>query len=184
MHMKSDFPEKKRSSFRPIELIIFHAEQDDPKRCTGRKLSRMGLAKIVKRLGQLPRRAVILNPMAEKAFSAEDAGACQKNGIAVLDCSWEKSEELLFKMRNKEKSRALPFLVAANPTKFGKPFELSTVEALAAALYIIGRREEAEEVVGKFKWGPHFLEMNREPLDAYAEAKNSKEVVKVQGEFV
>ena len=58
------------------------------------------------------------------------------------------------------------------------------MEALAAALFIIRHEEEAAEILGKFKWGPHFLEMNREPLEAYAEARNSKEVVEVQGEFV
>ena len=182
--MRTDFARSRRSSQRPVELVIFHAEQDDPKKCTGRKLSKLGLASIVKRVAQIPKGSVILNPMSEKAFSAEDTGACEKNGITVLDCSWEKSEELLYKLRNKEKSRALPFLVAANPTKFGRPFELSTVEALAAALFIIGRREEAEEITSKFKWGPHFLKMNMEPLEAYAEAKNSKEVVKIQGDFV
>lgn len=176
--------EKKGSSRRPVDLVIYHAQQDDPKRCTGRKLSRLGLAVMVKRVAQIPKGSVILNPTAEKAFSVEDAGACEKNGIAALDCSWVKSEELLLKLRKREKSRALPFLVASNPTKFGKPFELSTVEAFAAALFIIGRREEASEILGKFKWGPHFLEMNREPLEAYSHARNSKEVVEAQGEFI
>lgn len=169
---------------KPVELVIFLAEQCDPKKCTGKKLARLGLARIVKRMAQLPHDGVILNPAAEKAFSREDYRASQRNGIAVLDCSWEKSEELLYKLRTKNRSRALPFLVAANPTKYGKPFQLSTVEAFAAALFIIGREEEASEILGKFKWGPHFLEMNREPLEAYALAKNSKEVVEVQGEFV
>jgi pre-rRNA-processing protein TSR3 len=36
----------------------------------------------------------------------------------------------------------------------------------------------------KFKWGPHFLEMNKIPLEEYSNAKDSKEVVKIQGEFL
>ncbi|UCF08873.1 MAG: DUF367 family protein [Thermoplasmata archaeon] len=169
---------------KPIELFIFHTEQCDPKRCTGMKLKRLGYAKVVKRLAQLPHDAILLNPAAEKAFSKEDAIAAERHGIAVLDCSWEKAEELLFKLKGRKRSRALPFLVASNPTKFGKPFELSTVEAFAAALYILDRKEEAEDILGKFKWGPHFLEVNREPLVAYSEAKTSKEVVVIQDEFI
>ncbi len=173
-----------QSNNRDIQLHIYHTNQCDPKKCTGRKLARLGQAKMVKSLRQIPFNAVILNPVAIKALSKEDAIYAKKQGIAVLDCSWEKAEKLLFKLRKKGKSRALPYLVAANPINFGKPFKLSTVEAFAAALFIIGHEEEAERILSKFKWGPHFLEMNRIPLEEYSKAKDSAEVVKIQKEFV
>ncbi len=184
MNHNSPDNQPKESQYRPIPLHIYHTSQCDPKRCTGRKLARFGLAEILKNLRQIPYNAVILNPSAIKALSKEDAKYAEKYGITVLDCSWEKAERLLFSLRKKKKSRALPYLVAANPTNFGKPFKLSTVEAFAAGLFILGHKEQAERILGKFKWGMHFLELNKMPLDEYSNAQNSAEVVKIQEEFV
>ena len=69
--------------------------------------------------------------------------------------------------------RALPFLVAANPVNFGRPWKLTSVEALAAALVILGERSQAELVVSSCNWGVRFLELNEEPLGFYADAKDS-----------
>jgi pre-rRNA-processing protein TSR3 len=80
--------------------------------------------------------------------------------------------------------RALPFLVAANPVNYGKPFRLTTVEAFAAALAILGDREEAERVLSKFTWGETFLELNAEPIRRYADCEDSTEVVEIQQEYL
>jgi pre-rRNA-processing protein TSR3 len=176
--------EKLKDRENMVDLILYHADQCDPKKCTGRKLIKFGHARMVKSIRQIPKNAIILNPAAQKALSKEDANFAEKHGIAVLDYSWKKSEELLFKMRNKGVSRALPYLVAANPTNFGKPFKLSTVEALASALFIIGHMKQAESIMSKFKWGPHFLKMNKIPLEEYSQAGNSMEVVNIQKEYL
>ena len=70
--------------------------------------------------------------------------------------------------------------MAANPVNFGKPCMLSSIEALAAALYILGEKERATEVLSKVNWGVRFLEVNQEPLDLYARAKDSTEVIGIQ----
>jgi pre-rRNA-processing protein TSR3 len=75
-------------------------------------------------------------------------------------------------------------LIAANPVNYGTPTKLSTVEALAAALYIAGFPDEAQMILSKFKWGPEFLRLNQRFLNAYAQAKNSEEVVKLQNGFM
>jgi pre-rRNA-processing protein TSR3 len=74
----------------------------------------------------------------------------------------------------------LPILIAGNPTNYSKPTKLSTVEALAGALYIAGFREEAEKLLSIFTWGHTFLELNADLLEAYAGAKDSTEIVKMQ----
>jgi pre-rRNA-processing protein TSR3 len=61
---------------------------------------------------------------------------------------------------------------------------LTTVEAFAAALVILGEREAAERVLSKFTWGETFLELNAEPLARYADCADSTEVVAVQREYL
>jgi pre-rRNA-processing protein TSR3 len=75
-------------------------------------------------------------------------------------------------------------MLAANPTNFGKPQRLSSAEALAASLYIIGEREQAQMLMSKFKWGPVFLDINKDRLQEYAAAPTSAEVVAVQNKML
>ena len=165
-----------------IPLHLYHADQCDPKKCTGKKLARFDLARLHKSPGTLPRRAIFLDPFAEQALSPADD---VKNGIVVLDCSWEEVERV-FPVIQKlmMRHRALPYLLAANAVNFGKPFKLSSVEAFAAALYILGEKEQAALILNKFKWGPVFIDLNREPLERYSKAKDSTEVVKIQSDYL
>ena len=69
--------------------MIFHTNEDDPKKCTARKLARMGLAELVERPQGIPPGSVLLDPFAEKAVSAEDVGDVVTTSLAALDCSWK-----------------------------------------------------------------------------------------------
>ena len=166
-----------------VHLTIYHANQCDPKRCTGLKLKRHGLARIVTRTRFMPKRAIILNPFGEIAFSPADRQRVADFGLAALDCSWEHAEKVL-SHNVKGTSRCLPILLAGNPTNYAKATKLSTAEALASALYIAGFKEEAQQVMSIFIWGHTFFELNAELLEAYASAKDSTEVVAyMQGRF-
>jgi pre-rRNA-processing protein TSR3 len=163
-------------------LTIYHAKQCDPKRCTGLKLKRHGLARVVTSIRFLPRRAIVLNPFGKIAFSPADRQRIQDFGLAALDCSWEHAQKVL-STHVKGTSRCLPILFAGNPTNYAKATKLSTVEALAGALYIAGFREEAEKVLSIFKWGHTFLDLNRELLENYASARDSTEIIEMQRSF-
>ncbi len=162
------------------KIVIYHANQCDPKRCTGLKLKRHGLARVVTSIRFLPRRAIVLNPFAEIAFSPADRQRIQDFGLAALDCSWEHAQKVL-SGHVKGTSRCLPVLIAGNPTNYAKATKLSTAEAIAGALFIAGFKEEAEKILSIFVWGHTFFELNADLLESYAAAKNSADIVRIQG---
>ena len=172
-----------RISSRPVKVIVYHAKQCDPKKCSTLKLKRHNLVRVVHRTREIPRGAIILNPFTPKAFSPEDKTRLEKRGLSALDCSWVHAQEV-FQVSEAWVPRCLPYLVAANPVNYGKPTKLSTVEALAAALYIAGFSEQATELLSKFAWGLQFITLNEELLDGYAQAKDSAGVVEVQSEYL
>lgn len=166
-----------------VKICVYHAKQCDPKKCTTLKLKRHNLVRVVHRVKRLPRGSVILNPFSERAFSPADRERLERRGLSALDCSWMHADEV-FEVSMRGASRCLPYLIAANPVNYGVPTKLSTVEALAAALYIAGFVEQAERLLSIFKWGPHFIKLNLKLLRSYAQAKDSREVVELQKSFM
>ena len=164
----------------PVRLYIYHMRQDDARKCTAMKLGRHGLARVFFSLREAPRGAVILDPRARRALSRQDRPLMLARGLLAVDCSWAHIDTFPGLRALRGPRRCLPFLVAANPVNYGVPTKLSTAEALAAALYIAGFREQAERVLSIFKWGHTFLELNRDLLDAYAEAPDSSAVLAIQ----
>lgn len=162
-----------------IPLLAYRDNTCDPKKCTMKKLERAGMVRICTRLTHIPRSSLILDPTAEQALSPADRE--RTKSITALDCSWAVLDTSIVKSWRYK--RALPYLVAANPVNFGKPFKLTSIEAMAATLCILGEEEEAREILSKVSWGIRFIELNQEPLDAYAQAADSTEVIQIQSEF-
>ena len=169
---------------RKIQLIVYHANEDDPKKCSAKKLHKFGFVKLEKNIRKVPKHVILLNPFAEKSLSKEDLKNAKENGILAIDCSWKNAENSFEYLDRENISRALPFLVAANPVNYGKPFKLTTLEEFASALYILGEKKHAKDILNIYKWSPHFLELNKQPLEEYRRAKNSKEVIQIMSEYI
>lgn len=163
-----------------IDVVVYYTAQDDPRKNTALKMKKHGHARVLDDLKKVPRKSILLNPFAKKALSPEDLPDMRRRGLVALDCSWRQAEEAFPLLQGEVFSRALPFLVAGNPAKYGTPFELSTIEAVAAGLYIVGERRQARRVLSAVPWADTFWKVNAAPFEDYAQCETSAEIVEAQ----
>jgi pre-rRNA-processing protein TSR3 len=162
------------------KIFVLQMKQDDPKKCTSAKLSRMKLAVPILQARKIPTKAVVLNHNAE-IFLPKDREKL-KNGIVAIDCSWKYAEKVFCRPFN-GLNRRLPILLAGNPINYAKPNKLSSAEAIAAMLYIAGHIEHAQKIISIVKWGPTFLTLNHDPLEEYRLAETSHRIKEIEQEY-
>ena len=161
-----------------FQVAMWDVGHCDPKRCSGRKLARLGLVKELK-LG-VRFAGLCLSPVGTNCVSPGDRDIIQDKGLSVIDCSWARIDETPFNKMKSGHARLLPYLVAGNPVNYGKPCKLNCVEALSAAMYITGFKKEAKLYMQKFSWGPSFIEINKDYLEKYSKCNSSQEILDVQ----
>lgn len=164
------------------KLLVLLMRQDDPRKCTAAKLARFRLARPLFRASQIPRRSIVLNPFSSLVILPKDSPMIQAYGLVAVDCSWEKADSALA-TQLPGSGRRLPTLLASNPTNYAKQHKLSSVEAMAAALYITGFKDQASRLLSLFAWGDTFLTLNHEPLESYSLAKSSDDMSTAETEF-
>jgi pre-rRNA-processing protein TSR3 len=123
---------------------------------------------------------VVVSPKARKIISKEDKELLEQYGAAVVEASWKRIDEVPFGRIGGKCERLLPYLVAANPTNYGKPWRLNCVEALAACFYICGHPEWAESILSTFSYGEAFLDINSALLKRYMACENEEEIKKAE----
>jgi pre-rRNA-processing protein TSR3 len=164
-----------RPSFKAACWDLGHC---DPKRCSGKKLMKLGLMRDL-HVGQ-KHSGVIISPNAKQTISPADRQLMEQYGAAVVECSWARVKEVPWPKIGGKCERLLPYLVAANSVNYGKPWRLNCVEALGAAFYICGHPEWAEEVLSHFSYGEAFLEINSSILKRYAACKDEADIKKTE----
>ncbi len=164
-----------------IKLSMLYFDQCDPKKCTGKKMERLGLLKEIKFSRNYG--GILLTPTGKKICSIEDHDIIATKGICVIDCSWAKFEEMHLDL-HKIETRSLPFMVAVNPVNFGKAYKLSCAEAFAACLFLGGFEKEARFILDHFKWGEHFFKVNEELFGKYKGIKSQDELKEIQEKYI
>ncbi|HEY7506527.1 MAG TPA: DUF367 family protein [Nitrososphaera sp.] len=162
---------------KPLVLML---RQDDPFKCTAAKLVKFRLAEQVRFIG---RNTLVLNPFSDLPVLKQDSQIA--DSVCAIDCSWEKADDVLKQQRMAVRGigRRMPALLAANPVNYSKLGKLSSAEALAGALYILGEHNMATEIMNKFKWGHTFLELNSDLLQEYSAADTAEQAAIIEREY-
>ncbi|RIB18648.1 hypothetical protein C2G38_2184028 [Gigaspora rosea] len=184
-------------------------EHCDPKKCSGKKLARLGIVKLLKVSHKF--RGIVLSPQGQQAISPADRVIIQEHGLAAVDCSLARLDDVPFAklktfndglsiIMQMSTAKIKPVIlhiiripgsplaalklfrpiVAVNPTNYGRPWKLNCVEAFAACFYITGFPEYAQQLLN----GVAFFSVNGDLLKKYAMCKDSGEVVRVQNEWL
>lgn len=165
------------------QIVIFEYKHNDPKRDTGMKLARQGLVKSL-RPGD-PFKGIVLSAQGRLFLSNNDRDLVAASGLAAINCSWNRLDEINnVPGGHLGRHRKLPFLVAANPINYGKAFKLSSAEALAAGLAILGFRRDAENLTKKFSWDREFWKLNDPLIEEYSACENSHAIEIAQSKHV
>ena len=142
-----------------IRILCF--DQDDPKKCTAKRLEKFNLSDNHSSFKTLPPMGIVLDPFSTNELNSDDIPLAEVGGIVGVDCSWNKAPETFSRLRLMGlEPRSLPSVIPANPVNSGKAGKLTTAEAIASALLICGQNLHAEEIMSVFKWGPAFIEIN------------------------
>ena len=142
-----------------IRILCFG--QDDPKKCTAKRLEKFNLSDNHSSFKTLPPMGIVLDPFSTNELISDDIPLAEVGGIVGVDCSWNKAPETFSRLRLMGlEPRSLPSVIPANPVNSGKEGKLTTAEAIASALLICGQNLHAEEIMSIFKWGPAFIEIN------------------------
>ncbi|KAF7370467.1 Ribosome biogenesis protein TSR3 [Mycena sanguinolenta] len=161
-----------------VPVAMWDFDHCDPRRCSGKKLSRLGLIKELKVGSRF--RGIVVSPKGKQVISPSDRDIILIGGLAVVECSWARLDDVPFGKIASPHERLLPYLLATNPTNYGKPWRLNCVEALAAAFYITGFNTYADELLSGFGWGGSFWKVNRMFLERYQTCSTSEEVSAMQ----
>lgn len=158
---------------RAVRIGILMMRQDDPRKCTAARMIRLGLAEPARRI---PRDSIVLHPYAETVLIPSDRTRAGR--ICAVDCSWRLARTQ-FSGDIPGRGRLLPPLLAGNPVNYSRIGMLSTAEAVAAAMHIMGFQDAAAAILDKFRWGHTFLELNAGPLRDYSQASGEEEAYEI-----
>ena len=160
-----------------MQVNVLMYNQDDPKKCTAAKLVRFNLAK---KVSNVSKNTLSLTPFADHTLLNSDKNSIRS--ITGIDCSWNLADQTFVKKFGGI-SRKLPYLLAGNSVNFSKLGKLTTVEAIAASLYLLGFENQSTELLGKFKWGHTFLDLNKNLLNDYQNATSERQIQNIAKEY-
>ena len=123
---------------------------------------------------------LVLDPFADKVLLPKDKSLV--TSIVGIDCSWNLADQAFSKKFIGVK-RKLPPLLAGNPVNYSKLNKLTTAEALSASLFILGFKQNALDLLDKFKWGHTFYELNQNLLEDYSNLESEEQIERMLKDY-
>ena len=100
-----------------VPVRMWEFGQNDPKRDSGSKLVRLGLAQTLKITDYFG--GIVLNAEASAVVSPADAELLLSKGVGGVNCSWNRLKEVPSRKLGKTSNhRLLPYLLAANSVRY------------------------------------------------------------------
>ena len=131
-----------------IKIKILCFDQDDPKKCTAKRMEKFNLSQNYNSFRSLPSEGIVLDPFADTILSDSDRILADVGGIVGVDCSWNQAVFTFSKLKLMGlEPRKLPDVVPANPVNSGKIGKLTTAEAIATALMICNEEGQASTIM-------------------------------------
>lgn len=145
-----------------IPLYVYFIEgvpgynNDDPTKCTAvRSVCEGNFV----RIKQIPKKCIVLDVTADKYLEPADEIYSEK-GLCVIDGPWYIMPETVLELGEEYIFRKLPESIATNPHHKGTTL-ISSVEATALALKILGKNDQAKEILKPFPWAKNYLKINK-----------------------
>lgn len=158
-----------------VRVVMFEFKQNDPKMDTGMRLVRFEKAQALPPSQAPAFKGLVLSSEAQLLASPADREILLQYGLAGINCSWNRLDEIPFRKCGKglKLQRKLPYLIAANTVNYGRPFKLCTAEASAATLFLCGFEKQARDMLSCFQWGEEFWKLNDLGFQYYCGAGSS-----------
>lgn len=112
---ESEYPDEKVAAAAklPVDLAMWDFNHCDPKRCSGKKMARVGIMRTLKVGRKFA--GVVVTPNGKIPVSPADKAIVDAGGAAVVECSWARVSEIPFAKIGGKYERLLPYLIAVRP---------------------------------------------------------------------
>lgn len=126
-------------------------------KCTAARCAHQGLMEII---NEIPSPSLLLYPFADEHLTVYDRNLAEAHGIYLIDAPWDILSAINSGLNEGVRRRRLINVREIQGLYKGSYYKISTAGAAAYALFILGYREQAEELLDVFPWKDDFIKEN------------------------
>jgi pre-rRNA-processing protein TSR3 len=126
-------------------------------KCTAARCASHGLMKVI---DKIPNSSLLLYPFANEYLTVYDKSLAEAHGIYLIDAPWDILPAINSRLSDDIRRRKLINVREVQGPSKGSDYKISTAGAAAYALFILGYREQAEELLDVFPWKDDFIKEN------------------------